>query len=57
MRQRFGFTVEALGLDAGYFTAAICMGLEARDIYGVMGYRRPNKGTDLYPKRAFICKT
>lgn len=54
MRQHFGFDVEAVGLDAGYFTAAICMGLEARDIYGVMGYRRPNKGADLYPKRAFI---
>lgn len=54
MRHRFGFHVEAVGLDAGYFTAAICMGLETRSIYGVMGYRRPNKGADLLPKRAFV---
>jgi transposase len=27
-RQRFGFAVEAVGLDAGYDTAAICKGLE-----------------------------
>lgn len=54
MRQRFDFSVEAVGLDAGYYTAAICTGLEARNIYGVMGYRRPNKGADLLPKRAFV---
>jgi transposase len=41
-RERFGFTVEAVGLDAGYFTAGICKGLEDRDIYGAIAYRRPN---------------
>ena len=41
-RERFGFDVEAVGLDAGYFTAGICKGLEDRDIYGVIAYRRPN---------------
>jgi len=40
--ERFGFTVEAVGLDAGYFTAGICKGLEDRDIYGAIAYRRPN---------------
>jgi transposase len=35
-RQRFGFAVEAVGLDAGYDTAAICKGLEARHIFGVI---------------------
>jgi transposase len=40
--ERFGFTVEAVGLDAGYFTAGICKGLEERDIYGAIAYRRPN---------------
>ena len=41
-RERFGFEVEAVGLDAGYFTAGICKGLEERDIYGAIAYRRPN---------------
>lgn len=41
-RERFGFNVEAVGLDAGYFTAGICKGLEDRDIYGAIAYRRPN---------------
>jgi len=41
-RERFGFRTEAVGLDAGYFTAGICKGLEDRDIYGAIAYRRPN---------------
>lgn len=36
-RERFGFGVQAVGLDAGY--AAIAKGLEERGIYGVTGYR------------------
>jgi transposase len=35
-RERFGFTVEAVGLDAGYDTTAICKGLEDRHIFGVI---------------------
>jgi transposase len=41
-RQRFGFDVASVGLDAGYFTAGICKGLEERNIYGAIAYRRPN---------------
>jgi len=41
-RERFGFSTEAVGLDAGYFTVGICKGLEDRDIYGAIAYRRPN---------------
>ena len=41
-RERFGFEVDAVGLDAGYFTAGICKGLEERNIYGAIAYRRPN---------------
>ena len=41
-RERFGFSTEAVGLDAGYFTAGICKGLEDREIYGAIAYRRPN---------------
>jgi len=51
---RFGFKVEAVGLDAGYFTPGICKGLEDRDIYGVMGYRRPNHVKGYFYKRDFI---
>ncbi|TNF57715.1 MAG: IS1182 family transposase [Gammaproteobacteria bacterium] len=53
MRQRFGFEVAAVGLDAGYFTPAICRGLEARDIYGVIGYRRPHHREGYFYKRDY----
>jgi transposase len=52
-RERFGFKVEAVGLDAGYFTPAICKGLEERDVYGVIGYRRPNHIKGYLYKRSF----
>jgi hypothetical protein len=41
-RERFGLSVAAVGLDAGYFTAGICKGLEDRESYGAIAYRRPN---------------
>lgn len=53
MRQRFGFDVAAVGLDAGYFTPAICRGLTLRDIYGVIGYRRPSRRDGYLTKREF----
>jgi hypothetical protein len=37
-RERFGFGVQAVGLDAGYATTAIAKGLQERGIYGVTGY-------------------
>jgi transposase len=40
-RERFGFDVGAVGLDAGYATSGIARGLEERGIPGVIGYRRP----------------
>jgi hypothetical protein len=40
-RERFGFDVAAVGLDAGYATSGIAQGLEQRGILGVTGYRRP----------------
>lgn len=52
-RERFGFEVQAVGLDAGYATAAIAKGLEDRDIYGVIGYRTPNHSEGLFRKRQF----
>ncbi|MCX7546323.1 IS5/IS1182 family transposase, partial [Marinicella sp. S6413] len=40
--QRFSLKPTAVGLDAGYFTASICKGIEDRKLYGVISYRRPN---------------
>ena len=51
--ERFGLDVEAVGLDAGYMTAPICKGLEAREIFGVIGYRRPTHRDGYLRKRDF----
>jgi transposase len=53
-RERFGFKVEAVGLDAGYYTAAICKGIEDRDIYGVIGYRRPTHRKGYFYKKDYV---
>lgn len=53
-RERFGFEVAAVGLDAGYMTAPICKGLEDRGLYGVIGYRRPNHKTGYFYKRQYV---
>ncbi len=52
-RERFGLEVAAVGLDAGYSAAAICQGLEERDIYGVIGYRRLNHKPGYFYKREY----
>lgn len=52
-RERFGFEVEAVGLDAGYMAAPLCKGLEEREIYGVIGYRRPTHREGYLRKREF----
>ena len=54
-RDRFGFDVHAVGLDAGYATAGIARGLEDRDIKGVTGYRRPTPPkSGMMAKKAFM---
>ena len=53
-RERFGFPVQAVGLDAGYFTPAVCQGLEDRGIDGVMGYRTPNHKPGFFYKRDYV---
>ena len=53
-RERFGFEVEAVGLDAGYMSAALCRGLEEREVYGVIGYRRPNHKKGYFYKREYV---
>ena len=52
--QKFKFDVEAVGLDAGYYTTAICKGLEKRGIKGVLGYSRPARRKGFLPKSAYI---
>ena len=52
-RERFNFEVKAVGLDAGYFTAGICKGLEERDVYGVISYRRPTHKKGFFYKREY----
>ncbi len=50
---RFKLTPLAVALDAGYHTPAICKGLQERDLYGVIGYRRPNHKPGYFYKRQF----
>jgi transposase len=53
-RQRFGFEVSYVGLDAGYATTAIAKGLEDRAILGVSKYHRPvGPRTGLFPHKVF----
>ncbi len=52
-RERFGFAVRAVGVDAGYAAAAITQGLEERDIYAVIGYRMPTHREGYFYKREY----
>jgi IS5 family transposase len=52
-RERFGFCVEAVGLDAGYNTAAICKGLEERNVFGVIAHRSHTIVKGHMPKRKY----
>jgi hypothetical protein len=53
-RERFGFDVRAVGLDAGYDTAGIAHGLEERSILGVIGRHAPAGRPGLLRKRDFL---
>ena len=52
-RERFGFDVHAVGLDAGYATTPIAKGLEDRDILGVTAYVAPSTRKGFFRKRDF----
>jgi len=52
-RERFGFRVDEVGLDAGYNTPDICRGLNERDIFGVVGYRSPGGVKGRFRKSRF----
>ena len=51
--ERFGLETVAVGVDAGYFTAAVCHLTQETGIALVPGYRRPNKGQNEYQKKQF----
>lgn len=51
--ERFGFQVEAVGLDAGYLTASLCKALADRHIMGVIAHRRYRPVKGLFPKFKF----
>ncbi|WP_226373479.1 IS1182 family transposase [Pectobacterium quasiaquaticum] len=50
---RFGLEPVAAGVDAGYFTAAVCHLTQEMGVALVPGYRRPNKGQNEYQKKHF----
>lgn len=52
-RERFNFSIRAVGVDAGYAAAAITRGLEERNIYGVIGYRTPTHREGYFYKREY----
>lgn len=52
--ERFGFEIKNVGVDAGYFNAAICKGLSDRNIYGAMPYVRPMGKPGMLKKTAFV---
>jgi hypothetical protein len=52
--ERFGFDIKNVGVDAGYYTAAICKGLSERGIYGAMPYVRPMGQPGMFKKRNFV---
>ncbi len=52
-KQKFQFEVEAVALDAGYFTSYLCMRLNKDHIFTVMGYRRPTVQNKKMPKGKF----
>jgi transposase len=54
-RERFGFDIRAVGVDAGYAAAVITQGLEERNIYGVIGYRTPTHRDGYFYKRDYRC--
>ncbi|MCC4105746.1 IS1182 family transposase [Serratia ureilytica] len=50
---RFGLEPVAVGVDAGYFTAAVCHLTQEMGITLVPGYRRPQKGQNEFQKKHF----
>lgn len=53
-KERFGFDIKNVAVDAGYNTAAICKGLHDRGIYGCMPYSRPGGKKGMLKKTQFV---
>lgn len=51
--ERFGLEPVAAGVNAGYFTAAVCQLTQEMGIALVPGYRRPHRGANDYQKKHF----
>lgn len=54
IRERFKLDVKYVGLDAGYYTNAICKGIFDRNITSVIAYRRGVYQKGKYSKHKFI---
>lgn len=52
-KDKFGFDIDSVGLDAGYYTPPLCNGLEKRNIFGVIAYRKPNHKKGYFYKREY----
>ncbi|WP_226440781.1 IS1182 family transposase [Quatrionicoccus australiensis] len=52
--ERFDLAVGAVGLDAGYFTPQVCKGILDRELFGVMGYKRPTHRDGYFYKRDYL---
>lgn len=52
-KKKFGFKVDAVGLDAGYYTPPLCKNLVDRDVFGVIAYRTPNHKKGYFYKREY----
>lgn len=50
---RFGLETVAAGVDAGYFTSAVCHLTQEMGVALVPGYRRPKRGQNDYQKKHF----
>ena len=53
VRERFALPVGAVGLDAGYLIPAVCKGLIERELFAVMGYKRPSHRDGYFYKREY----
>lgn len=52
-KEKFGFDIKYVGIDAGYYTATICKGLENRKIQGAIAYRLGPHEKGKYTKNKF----
>lgn len=52
-KEKFGFNIEQVGLDAGYYTAPISKGLKERNIQGSIAYRLGPHKKGKYTKNRF----